>query len=313
MKLAILLVLALPATAQTFDYLRTGNAEDVVTATRPGFVLMGGGADVAEAFQWMIERSGGGDFLVIRASGTDAYNPFVQRQGSVNSAATLIFRDRAASFDQQVIERILKAEALFLAGGDQWDYVRLWKDTPVAEAIQELIRRGTPVGGTSAGLAVLGQYYFSAKNGSVVSAEALSDPFHARVTLGACFLGIDALRGVITDSHFTQRTREGRLIAFLARIIRDGWTSKARGIGIDEATAVLMEPNGASRVVGRNAAHYYEVSEEPEKCEAREPLTVRPVKVTRVEAGQGFDVREWKGEGKAEVLEVTGGELRARP
>jgi hypothetical protein len=36
---------------------------------------MGGGTDVDAAFQWMCQRSGGGDFLVIRATGTDAYNP----------------------------------------------------------------------------------------------------------------------------------------------------------------------------------------------------------------------------------------------
>src|SRR5262249_53599175 len=61
--------------AKTYSYFRVGSASDVGTTTTAGTVLMGGGTDVDAAFQWMCERSGNGDFLVIRATGTDAYNP----------------------------------------------------------------------------------------------------------------------------------------------------------------------------------------------------------------------------------------------
>jgi cyanophycinase len=54
------------------------NPNDISTSTTPGTVLMGGGTDVDAAFHWMCQRSGGGDFLVIRATGTDAYNPYIQ-------------------------------------------------------------------------------------------------------------------------------------------------------------------------------------------------------------------------------------------
>jgi cyanophycinase len=45
----------------------------------PGLVLMGGGTDVDAAFQFMCQRAGGGDFVVIRTTGTDAYNPYIQQ------------------------------------------------------------------------------------------------------------------------------------------------------------------------------------------------------------------------------------------
>src|SRR5690606_29240729 len=51
-----------------------GDTADIKTNTQGGVVLMGGGTDVDAAFQWMIARSGGGDAVIIRASGTDAYN-----------------------------------------------------------------------------------------------------------------------------------------------------------------------------------------------------------------------------------------------
>lgn len=43
---------------------------------------MGGGTDVDAAFKWMIERSGGGNFVVIRTAGTDAYNPYIYNLGN---------------------------------------------------------------------------------------------------------------------------------------------------------------------------------------------------------------------------------------
>ena len=70
---SLLLLLSALAAEPDYVYQRVGNEADVVTAVRSGVVLMGGGKDVAEAFAWMIERSGGGDFLVLRAAGTPAY------------------------------------------------------------------------------------------------------------------------------------------------------------------------------------------------------------------------------------------------
>lgn len=45
--------------------------------TGSGSVLMGGGTDVDAAYQWQIDHAGGGDFLVLRESGTDAYDDYI--------------------------------------------------------------------------------------------------------------------------------------------------------------------------------------------------------------------------------------------
>jgi hypothetical protein len=93
--LSILLLLVcsgIPASAaKKYSYFRVGNANNINTSTTPGTVLMGGGTDVDAAFQWMCQKSGNGDFLVIRATGTDAYNPYIQQLcPNENSVATLI-------------------------------------------------------------------------------------------------------------------------------------------------------------------------------------------------------------------------------
>jgi hypothetical protein len=123
-------LLSLPASGgnATYEYYVDGNPDDVTTPTSAGLLLAGGNTDVAAAMQWMINKSGGGDFVVIRCTGTDAYNPWIYKQlGGVDSCETIIFLSSEACSDPFVIEKIRNAEALFIAGGDQWDYVSMWK------------------------------------------------------------------------------------------------------------------------------------------------------------------------------------------
>src|SRR5229473_1256712 len=120
---------AFPAfAAKKYSYFRVGNPDDVTITTTGGTALEGGGTDVDAVYQWMCQRSGNGDFLVIRATGTDAYNPYIQQLcPNENSVATLIIPNRTAASDPFVATTIQNTEALFIAGGDQSDYINFWK------------------------------------------------------------------------------------------------------------------------------------------------------------------------------------------
>src|SRR5580765_4304409 len=238
--------------AKSYSYFRLGSAVDIAPATTAGTVLMGGGTDVDAAFQWMCARSGGGDFLVIRATGTDAYNPYIQQLcPNENSVATLIIPNRAGASDPFVISTIQNAEALWIAGGNQADYINFWKGTPLQDAVNALIARGVPVGGTSAGMNVLTQFIYSAlATQGVVSSDALADPFNRYITLDRDFAGVAPLTGIIGDPHFVTRDRMGRDLAFLCRIYLNGWSTAPRDIAIDEQTALLIDDTGNATVVG---------------------------------------------------------------
>src|SRR5882724_12068565 len=126
--------------AKSYSYFRVGSPNDIAASTTAGTVLMGGGTDVDAAFQWMCQRSGGGDFLVIRATGTDAYNPYIQSLcPNENSVATLIIPNRSAANDPFVVNAIQEAEALWIAGGDQSNYINFWKGTSVETELNNLI------------------------------------------------------------------------------------------------------------------------------------------------------------------------------
>ncbi len=254
----------------------TGDAADVNRTTTAGLLLMGGGTDVDNAFKWMIGKCGGGDVVIIRATGADGYNAYLFGLGNVNSVETLIIDSRTKAGDAAAIAKIKGAELLFIAGGDQWDYVNYWKDTPVEDAINDLINnKKIPVGGTSAGLAVMGAVYYSAQNGTVTSDKALADPYNKYMTLGKNdFVNAPNLENTITDSHYSQRSRMGRHIAFLARMMKDWTYTNVKGIGIDEETAVCVEANGIATVYGNYNAYFLRNNGAgPEKCLARNALT----------------------------------------
>ncbi|GIU96665.1 MAG: cyanophycinase [Actinomycetota bacterium] len=271
-----------------------GDPADVRPSAQPGLVLMGGGPDVDEAFRWMLERSGFGDVVVLRASGGDGYNDYLAGLGPVDSVETIVTRTRAQADAAAPVVR--RAEAIVIAGGDQAEYLRLWRGTELERAIRERAR-SVPVGGTSAGLAILGDVVFSAERGTVYSGEALRDPFNRYMTFERDFLDLEPLAGGITDSHFRERNRMGRLVSFLARMTKGRWVRGAWGVGIDEATALLVEPDGTVELVGEGSAFVLRPSRRPALCRAGEPLTMRGVRVWRLDEGDRFDLATWRGVG----------------
>jgi len=305
---------AAPKAKTSYDYYVTGNPADAASSQpprSPSTLLMGGGTDVDAAFRWMIDKSGGGDFVVIRATGADGYNQYIYEMGGVDSVESLVIPTLDAANDPFVVERVRKAEALFIAGGDQSDYIEFWKGTALDDAIRDLVRRNVPIGGTSAGLAVLGQFDFAALKGSVTSADALANPYNRRMTLDRDFLTAAAMTGVITDSHLDERDRMGRLLAFLARLTNsgDGWISveAARGIGVDPSTAVAIDKGVATRLADQDAngadlggsVYFLRPSVAPTVCEPRQPLTFRNVLVERLSGAGSFHVKNWTGVGGA--------------
>lgn len=313
---------------RTYDWATQGDPIEVEREPLcGGLALMGGGTDVDSALAWMAERANGGDFVVLRASGTDAYNEHILRlTPSLNSVTTLIVPTREGADDPFVCETIQRAEAVFIAGGDQAHYVTLWKNTGLERALHAALVRRAPVGGASAGLAVLGSFDFAALEGTITSVEALTDPYDPRVTIDRDFLtprslarnGISTalrhLEDVATDSHFQERDRMGRLLTFLARVEVEGWASRRpRGIAVNEQTALLVEEDGSARVVGNalsvepdaepqvRAVYFLETTERPTSCVAGRPLSCDNVSVVRAICdpttgrSDSFHLASWTG------------------
>ena len=301
------------AFSQNYTEYITGSSADVTTNHEFGICMMGGASENDNAMIWFLNRANGGDVVVLRASGSDGYNNYMYSElgVSINSVRTFVIDNEVGATDPYVLDKVMNAEAIWFAGGDQYNYVSYFKDNAMEDALNIFInsKRGV-IGGTSAGMAILGSVYFSAENGTVTNAQALSNPYDNRVALGYndC-LEIPFLEGVITDTHYDDPDRRGRHSAFLVRFATDN-NSEVRGIACNEYTAVCIDEFGVASVYG-DYPNYPEYAyflrsncaEDflPETCESGQPLTwnqggeaIRVAKIPGTQSGQNFiDLGDW--------------------
>ena len=335
-----------------YDYYVTGNPDAPVQISTPpaapSLVLMGGGPDVDAAFRWMITRAGiqpgsGGRFVVLQASARDTYGPYIlysNAQSSttgpavdgwtggaalgLSSVETLNVPSVGAANDPFVNAVVARADAVFIAGGDQANYIAFWKGTALDRTLQAVLARHAPVGGTSAGMAVLGQFDFSALRGTVTSAQALADPYNKYVTLDPSPLSLSggfitppALTNTVLDTHLDSRDRMGRLITFMARLVAPVGTKgctggvltagATRGIGVDVEAALLVQGNGAYQpytarrvsnvsTVSESAVYFLRPLQAPTVCAPGKPLSMSTVEVRKLaDSGTVFNLSDWSG------------------
>ena len=312
--LFLMLCLSMPAIAQDYTSYFTGDTTDVTVTVQKGTVLMGGASENDNAMRWFLERAGGGDILVLRTSGEDGYNAyFFEDLGvDVNSVETILCNNKDASFNPYVLRRVAEADALWFAGGDQWEYIDYWRDTPMEDAFNVLINeKQITIGGTSAGCAIMGQAYFSAENGTIISNTALHNPYHNLVQLGNDdFLNNPATSNLITDTHYDNPDRRGRQVTFLARLMTD-YGTPFYGIGVEEYTAVCIDELNIAHVYGSypgddDFAYFLQVNcyspSGPEVCADGDLLTwdrndaaIKVIKMAGTNSGSGMvDLNDWK-------------------
>ena len=295
------------AAADDFEYYLTGDASDVrPSRTEGALMLSGGGGSVDDAFRWFLQKAGNHgsdrpDIVVLKVSDrseptADTFGEYLhQKIGGCDSVEVIVFNTRNAASHLKVLDIIRNADGIYLGGGKQFLYVDYWKGTPVQEAIHAHVRSGKPLGGSSAGLAVLGEFCYTAHiTARLTSSQAMQNPFDKSITLEKDFLHLDLTRGVLTDTHFTQRARLGRLITFVSRMQADSQPNEKHpvvGIGIDERTTLCVEANGHAHVLSGipdGRAWFVIPEKNPEVIRAGDPLTIRDVKV--VCAGSGSEV-----------------------
>ncbi|WP_418638196.1 T9SS type A sorting domain-containing protein [Winogradskyella sp.] len=318
-KITLLCLLSLQiGFAQDYTEYHTGSNADAITNHEAGVCLMGGAVEQEDAMIWFLNKADGGDVVVLRASGSDGYNDYFYTDlasdlnSPINSVTTFVINNVAGATDPYVLQKVANAEAIWFAGGDQYDYVSYFKDNAMEDALNTFVNTKLGViGGTSAGLAILGGNYFSAQYGTLSSEVALSNPYHPRVAIGENdFLDIPNLNNLITDSHYDSPDRRARHSVMLARIATDNGT-RSFGIGCNEYTAVCVEPDGKAYVYGEYPAYdeyvYFLQANctadfEPETCVSGSPLTwnrggeaIKVYKVPGTETGVNyFDLSDWE-------------------
>ena len=265
--------------------------------TYGGSIYMGGGLDVTASFLQQITWSGGGDFVILRADDDNGYNDWIYTTlGGVNSVTSLIVFNKSGTGNDTVLNILNNADAIFLGGGDQWQYVSVWGGTMVQMALRSA-RGIIPVGGTSAGCMVLSHEVFNAENGGCTSAEALANPYSKYINIGPGFINMTNIPyNVIFDTHFVTRNRFGRLLTWVARYLQDGGFQQFYGVGYDEQSSLVTSSDGQlASLVGFGSAFVIYGDVAPTVCAPGMPLSIAPLSVQKLEPGDTFDFTKMEG------------------
>jgi cyanophycinase len=229
------------------------NAQGYICAIGGGSEDYGDWSD--EPYSWIVQKSDSGKIIILGASSdVTTWLPNYFLSFGADTAYNKTISTTSIANLQSTYDELITAKAIFIRGGDQWDYVRLWKGTKTDTAIQYVFNNGGVVAGTSAGAAVLGDVDFSAKNGSAYSDDALQNPFYSRMQFESDFLNF--VPNVLFDSHFIERGRLGRLISMLYNQHFSSGVDLI-GAGIDDRTAICISPDGIGEVIGSGAVYIF--------------------------------------------------------
>jgi cyanophycinase len=162
--------------------------------------------------------------------------------------------------DPSNVERIDRATAVYMTGGDQVRLVRALtnsddgSDTPLLSAMRRLYLRGGVIAGTSAGASAQSAHMLAASGLPSMLVDEGLDALDFGLTTDSVARGILVTQGLgflgqgIIDQHFLQyRGRLGRL----SRVTLE--RKIPFGIGIDRDSAIRVDQNGKITVIGGTA------------------------------------------------------------
>jgi len=257
-----------------------GRLSDAVINTQPS-VLLSGGADAKspdekKATQWFINQAKGGDYLVIRSNGLGKQAKWICQhfRNHINSAAEISIDSIEDASHPAVVELIESVEIIWIAGGDQSRYHRFWSGTPLAKALNLHIKTKA-IGGTSAGMAILGGAYYAPSATAITGQQLLQNPFHqnSQDILEPGLLQHPYLHNTLNETHLDRilkgETRSSRAFGFLARLSQSA--QSARVIALNEGSFLGINPEGKGAVWG-NGGYLLTTNTQPEQMSRDQPL-----------------------------------------
>ncbi len=174
------------------------------------------------------------------------------------------------------------ATALFITGGNQMKLSAILGGTAVLQRIRDMHSAGMLVGGTSAGASAVSQHM-------IAFGASGSSPKQRMVQLCP---GMGLLTQAIIDQHFSQRDRIGRLLTAVAH------NPFILGIGIDEDTAAIIDPDKRLEVVGRGSVLIVDASNmsytDIHDAKGYRPFTMYGVVINTLTSGHKYDLIERK-------------------
>jgi cyanophycinase len=219
------------------------------------FLLFGGGPAIRTSGQPFladfVAKAGGPHVqITILTAGSDEaaeingiYWQLFAELGVTNLVAPRVDTREDANVDW-VVQKVAESDALFVAGGAQSKLIEKLAGTAMERAIRDIHAKGGLLGGTSSGASVFGHPL-------ILDGGTLDS--HLRKGMVEYCGGFEMIGGnSVVDTHCSSRGRFPRLISLL---IEHPW---AQVIGIDEDTALFIDPDGIASASGNNTVYIFD-------------------------------------------------------
>lgn len=232
-------------------------------ASRPRgrLFIVGGGTQPPALVKEFVDLAGGSRariivFAMASASGLTSGEAKAADLRKLGATAINVHVNSTQANTDSVARLLDGATGVWFGGGDQSRLTAALRGTMTERAIHRLYRDGAVIGGTSAGAAVMSAAMITGDErfpgGRVprdTSAEAFSTIARGNVVLDS---GFALMSNAIVDQHFLRRKRHNRLVSLVLE------HPTRLGVGIDESTAIVVEPDGTWRVAGASVAVVYD-------------------------------------------------------
>jgi len=229
-------------------------------APKGSLLIVGGGPQPDSLVRAFVDLAGGAGkariviFAMASEDGLAGGNEKADDLRKLGAEAINVYITREQADQDSIVHLLDGATGIWFGGGDQVRLTRAIGGTRVEQAIHDRYSDGAVVGGTSAGAAVMSTPMITGDERHPGGARPDStDPFKiiARDDI-ITDSGFGLIQGAIVDQHFLRRKRHNRLISTVLE------HPTLLGIGIDESTALLVQPDGKWRVLGASAVIVYD-------------------------------------------------------
>lgn len=212
-------------------------------------IAVGGGSMGPDIWNAFIDAAGGPDALILDVPNNAISKPGGAvpkdvgkgfREHGARNVQVLFTQSREVANSDQFVAVVKKARGIWFEGGRQYRAIDAYAGTKSESAFRDVLQRGGVIGGSSAGMAVLGDFLV---RGAPSNNNYIEDyPGYEK--------GFAYLRGTATDMHVVARERLPDLTDVVARY------PGVLGISADEGTAWVIHGD-VGHIIGRGKAFVY--------------------------------------------------------
>jgi len=175
---------------------------------------------------------------------------------------------------------------VFFSGGVQSRLADVLLDTPVHKMLLDFYEAGGVIGGTSAGAAVMSEIMITGDEKRTVEEGHAFETIEVDNIVTA--RGFGFIKTAVIDQHFVRRKRHNRLVSLVAE------NPGLLGIGIDESTAIVVNPDDTFDVIGERCVIVYDFSGTEIKIFPADGISAHNARMHILKQGDTFDLKARK-------------------